>query len=256
MRKLFFFMLAMLVCSLEISAQIHTVKGTIFDATNNEPLVGATVAPIGGGQGVATDIDGNFVLRVPQGVKKAKITYVGYTPTTVELKDGMKVFLQSESAELDDVVVVAYGTATKESLTGSVAVVNSAEIEKRPVNTVTSALEGIAPGVQVSSSTTAGPGGAPSILISGINTVNGTNAPIYVVDGVIFNGSIADINPEDVESMSVLKDAASCALYGAKGANGVILITTRKAKSKGKVDVTLKINQGIYQRGDPFFYNI
>lgn len=86
MRKLFFFMLAMLVCSLEISAQIHTVKGTIFDATNNEPLVGATVAPIGGGQGVATDIDGNFVLRVPQGVKKAKITYVGYTPTTVELK--------------------------------------------------------------------------------------------------------------------------------------------------------------------------
>jgi len=253
MRKLFFFMLAMLVCSLEISAQIHTVKGTIFDATNNEPLVGATVAPIGGGQGVATDIDGNFVLRVPQGVKKAKITYVGYTPTTVELKDGMKVFLQSESAELDDVVVVAYGTATKESLTGSVAVVNSAEIEKRPVNTVTSALEGIAPGVQVSSSTTAGPGGAPSILIRGINTVYGTNAPIYVVDGVIFNGSIADINPEDVESMSVLKDAASCALYGAKGANGVILITTRKAKSKGKVDVTLKINQGIYQRGLPFY---
>lgn len=126
-------------------------------------------------------------------------------------------------------------------------------MKKRPVNTVTSALEGIAPGVQVSSSTTAGPGGAPSILIRGINTVNGTNAPIYVVDGVIFNGSIADINPEDVESMSVLKDAASCALYGAKGANGVILITTRKAKSKGKVDVTLKINQGIYQRGLPFY---
>ncbi len=236
-----------------MNAQNRTIHGVVIDAENNEPLVGATVMPIGGGQGVATDVDGNFTLSVPAKVKQAKISYVGYTTQTVELKDGMRVRLASSSTDLSDVVVVAYGTATKESLTGSVAVVNSDEIESRPVTNVTTALEGNAPGVRVSSSTMAGPGGSPSILIRGINTVNGTNAPIYVVDGTIYNGSISDISPEDVESISVLKDAASCALYGAKGANGVVLITTRKAKGTGKIDVTLKVSQGVYERGLPFY---
>ena len=253
MRRLFFIMMAVLACTLGIQAQTRTFSGTVLDATNNEPLIGVTVAPIGGGQAVATDVDGKFTIRVPQNVTKAKFTYVGYNPATVDLQPDMKVYLQNKDEQLGEMVVVAYGTATKESLTGSVAVVGEKEIENRPVNSVTSALEGMAPGVQVSSTTAAGPGGSPAILIRGINTVNGTNAPLYVVDGVIFNGSISDINPDDVESMSVLKDAASCALYGAKGANGVILITTRKAKNRGKVDVTLKVSQGIYQRGLPFY---
>ncbi len=253
MRKLFFILMAVLASTLGVMAQNRTYHGTVVDAANDEPLIGATVTPIGGGQGVATDIDGKFVLNVPANVKQIRVSYVGYTTGVVTLKDNMIVPLTSTAQNLDDVVVVAYGTATKESLTGSVAVVGAKEIENRPVNSVTAALEGLTPGVQVSSTTAAGPGGSPSILIRGINTVNGTNAPLYVVDGVIFNGSIADINPDDVESMSVLKDAASCALYGAKGANGVILITTRKAKNKGKVDVTLKVNQGIYQRGLPFY---
>ncbi|MBD5264921.1 MAG: SusC/RagA family TonB-linked outer membrane protein [Bacteroides sp.] len=253
MRKLFFILMAVLASTLSVMAQNRTYHGTVVDAANDEPLIGATVTPIGGGQGVATDIDGKFVLNVPADVKQIRVSYVGYTTGVATLKDNMIVPLTSTSQNLDDVVVVAYGTATKESLTGSVAVVGAKEIESRPVNSVTSALEGLAPGVQVSSTTAAGPGGSPSILIRGINTVNGTNAPLYVVDGVIFNGSISDINPDDVESMSVLKDAASCALYGAKGANGVILITTRKAKNKGKVDVTLKVNQGVYQRGLPFY---
>ncbi|MDE5713986.1 MAG: SusC/RagA family TonB-linked outer membrane protein [Muribaculaceae bacterium] len=253
MRKLFFIMMAVLACTLGAFAQTKTYKGTVVDASNNEPLIGATVSPIGGGQGTATDIDGKFSITVPTSVKVVRVSYVGYTTKEVELKEGMTVHLSSTSTELNDVVVVAYGTATKESLTGSVAMVNSEEIERRPVNSITSALEGSAPGVQISSSTVAGPGGSPSILIRGINTVNGTNAPVYVLDGVIYNGSISEINPEDVESMSVLKDAASCALYGAKGANGVVLITTKKAKNKSKVNVTLKVNQGVYERGLPFY---
>ncbi|MBD5281278.1 MAG: TonB-dependent receptor plug domain-containing protein, partial [Bacteroides sp.] len=212
MRKLFFILMAVLASTLSVMAQNRTYHGTVVDAANDEPLIGATVTPIGGGQGVATDIDGKFVLNVPADVKQIRVSYVGYTTGVATLKDNMIVPLTSTSQNLDDVVVVAYGTATKESLTGSVAVVGAKEIESRPVNSVTSALEGLAPGVQVSSTTAAGPGGSPSILIRGINTVNGTNAPLYVVDGVIFNGSISDINPDDVESMSVLKDAASCAL--------------------------------------------
>lgn len=208
--------------------------------------------PIGGGQGAAADIDGNFTLSVPSSVKKAKITYVGYHEQTVDLHDGMVVKLVSDAKMLDEAIVVAYGTANKESLTGSVAVVGAKDIEDRPVTSVTAALEGNAPGVQVNNSTGT-PGSAPSIRIRGFNSINGSNSPLYVVDGIVFEGSIADLNPADIESMSVLKDAASCALYGNRGANGVILITTKRAKTSGNVEVSLQIRQGIYERGLPFY---
>ncbi len=245
-------MMTLIVCSWTAMAQTRTYHGTVLDAESDEPLIGATVMPIGGGQGVATDIDGKFTLTVPAKVRQIQISYVGYTTVRVDLSDNMVVKLKASSTSLDDVVVVAYGTATKESLTGSVAVVNSDEIEKRPVTTVTAALEGNAPGVQVYNST-GSPGSNPSILIRGINTVNGTTAPLYVVDGVIFTGGMSDLNPNDVESISVLKDAASCALYGAKGANGVILVTTKRAKTVGVVDVTLQVKQGMYTRALPFY---
>lgn len=250
MRKLITFLLVLMMSGVCAMAQTHAISGTVLDAANQEPLIGATIMPIGGGQGVATDADGNFTLRVPQNVKTARVSYVGYNAVTVELKNHMIVYLEASSAQLEDVVVIAYGTASKESLTGSVAVVNDKEIEKRPVSSVTQALEGMAPGVQVNGSKST-PGGSPSILIRGINTVNGTTAPLYVVDGVVWNGGINDINPNDVENISVLKDAASCALYGSKGANGVVLITTKRAKNVGRVEVTLKVRQGIYQRGLP-----
>lgn len=208
--------------------------------------------PIGGGQGAAADIDGNFTLSVPSSVKKAKISYVGYHEQTVDLHDGMVVKLSNDAKMLDETIVVAYGTANKESLTGSVAVVGSKEIEDRPVTSVTAALEGNAPGVQVNNSV-GFPGSAPDIRIRGFNSISGSNSPLYVVDGVPYEGSIADLNPADIESMSVLKDAASSALYGNRGANGVILITTKKAKGAGKVEVTLTMNQGMYNRGLPFY---
>lgn len=152
MRKLILIMMTVFLCAaLELSAQTRVIHGTVMDAVNNEPLVGVTIQPIGGSgsNGTTTDINGVFTLRVPSSVKTAKITYVGYTPQVAELHDGMRVYLSSTSTDLNDLVVVAYGTATKESLTGSVAVVNSEEIERRPVNSITSALEGSAPGVQI-----------------------------------------------------------------------------------------------------------
>lgn len=253
MRKLFLLMISVIVGALGLSAQTATYHGTILDAVNNEPLIGATIMPVGGGQGTAADIDGNFTITVPSSVKKATVTYVGYAPKTVDLKSGnMTIYLESSATHLDDLVVVAYGTATKESLTGSVAVIGSKEIEDRPVTSVTSALEGNAPGVQVNN-TVGTPGSSPDIRIRGFNSINGVNAPLYVVDGVPYNGSISDLNPADIESMSVLKDAASAALYGNKGANGVILITTKKAKNVGKIDVNVQIRQGMYTRGIPSY---
>lgn len=250
MRKLFFIMMAVLACSFSALAQTNTYHGSVVDAANGEPLIGATVAAVGSTQAVATDLDGNFKITVPNTVKQVKVSYVGYNPMVVALKDNMTVMLQSSTQNLDDLVVVAYGTASKESLTGSVAVVNEKEIEKRPVSSVTSALEGMSPGVQVNGSTSV-PGQSPSILIRGINSVNGTTAPLYVVDGVVYNGSISDLNPNDVENISVLKDAASCALYGAKGANGVVMISTKRAKGVGRTEVTFKIRQGAYERALP-----
>lgn len=252
MRKLFLFLMTMILCSWSAMAQTRTYHGTVVDAENNEPLIGATISPIGGGQGVAADIDGKFILTVPAKVTQAKISYVGYKDQVVNLQNNMVIYLTSTSANLDDLVVVAYGTANKESLTGSVAVVGSKEIEDRPVTSVTAALEGNAPGVQVNNSV-GNPGATPQIRIRGFNSISGSNDPLYVVDGIVYEGTIADLNPSDIESMSVLKDAASSALYGNRGANGVILITTKKAKNAGKVDVTLQVRQGMYNRGLPFY---
>ena len=246
-------MMTLAAVSWSVMAQTRSYSGTVVDAANNEPLIGATVMPIGGGQGAATDVDGNFSLNVPSNVKSVKVSYVGYKEQTVPVQANMKIYLAASDTNLDDLVVIAYGTGTKESLTGSVAVVGAKEIEDRPVTSVTAALEGNAPGVQVNNSTGT-PGSSPSIRIRGFNSFIGTaQSPLYVVDGIVYDGSISDINPSDIESMSVLKDAASCALYGNRGANGVILINTKRAKGQGKVDVTLQVRQGMYTRGLSFY---
>ena len=252
MRKLLLVLMTLMAGVWTATAQNLTYSGTVVDASTNEPLIGVTVMPVGGGQGTVTDIDGDFKLTVPQNVSTATFSYVGYTSQTLKLASGMIVKMTSTTTNLNDLVVVAYGTANKESLTGSVAVVGAKEIEDRPVTAVTAALEGNAPGVQVNNSV-GFPGSAPDIRIRGINTINGVSSPLYVVDGVVFEGSIADLNPADIESMSVLKDAASSALYGNRGANGVILITTKKAKNSSKPTVNLQIRQGMYNRGLPFY---
>ena len=251
MRKLFFILMAVLASTLSVMAQNRTYHGTVVDAANDEPLIGATVTPIGGGQGVATDIDGKFVLSVPANVKQIKVSYVGYTAGTATLKDNMVVRLNSTSENLDDLVVVAYGTQKKSSITGAISTVDAEEIAKRPVSSVTAALEGTTPGITVTSNY-GSPGESPTILIRGIGTVNGSTAPLYVVDGVPMgiDANISDLNPDDIESMSVLKDAASAALYGNRASNGVILITTKRAKGE-KLSLNFRTSQGWYERAIP-----
>ncbi|MRY91458.1 TonB-dependent receptor plug domain-containing protein, partial [Parabacteroides distasonis] len=169
----------------------------------------------------------------------------------VAIKPKMRVVMKTDAEALDEVVVVAYGTAKKESLTGSISVVDSKKIEKRLTTSVTGALEGSAPGVQVNN-TYGEPGKAPSIRIRGFGTlVSGASDPLIVVDGVPFDGNIAELNSNDIASMSILKDAASAALYGNRAANGVVLITTKSGRGSDRPTITLQINQGIYNRGIP-----
>lgn len=211
-------------------------------------MIGASIKVVGTNTGTVTDVDGNFNLNVPAGAK-LEITYIGMNPQTVKASSNMKIVLTSDNKSLDEVVVVAYGTAKRQSITGSVAAVDAKDIENRIATSVTGALEGAAPGVQVNNSY-GEPGAAPKIHIRGVGTlVKDADQPLYVVDGTVFEGNIAELNPNDIESMSVLKDAASSALYGNRAANGVVLITTKRAKLSNKPTFNLQINQGIYERG-------
>ena len=167
----------------------------------------------------------------------------------VAVKPNVRILMKSDAELLDEVVVVAYGTAKRESLTGSISVVDNKKIEKRVTTRVTGALEGAAPGVQVNN-TYGEPGSAPSVRIRGFGTlVSEASDPLYVVDGIPFDGNMAELNSNDIESMSILKDAASAALYGNRAANGVVIITTKSGRNTNKPSITLQINQGIYNRG-------
>ena len=168
---------------------------------------------------------------------------------TIMAGRNVRTALDVDESGLDDVVVVAYGTQKKTSLTGAIASVKSEDISLRPTSSVASALEGKVSGVQVNS-TYGAPGSDPSIRIRGIGTVNGSTTPLYVLDGVPYGGNVSDLNPAHIESVSVLKDAASAALYGNRASNGVILITTKKGKM-GRLNVNLDIKQGTYSRGIP-----
>lgn len=236
-----------------VNAQVSKVTGNVTSEEDGLPVVGASVLVKGTTVGTVTDIDGNFTLtNVPSSAKTLVISFIGMQTQEVAVQPQVKVSLRSDAESLDEVVVVAYGTAKKESLTGSISVVDSKKIEKRITTSVTGALEGSAPGVQVNN-TYGEPGSAPKIRIRGIGTlVSGASEPLYVVDGVPFDGNISEINANDIESMSILKDAASAALYGNRAANGVVIITTKSGRNAAhKPSITLQINQGIYNRGIP-----
>ena len=250
MKKAKLFFSALFLClGLVLSAQNIQVRGTVTDASNGETIPAASIILKGTSQGVMADAQGNYTISVPRNGALVFST-IGYKTAEVAV-DGrttINVALQPDSEFLDDVIVVAYGTASRASLTGSVAAVNNETIEKTISSSVTAALEGAAPGVQVNN-TYGEPGADPSIRIRGFGSINGSNAPLYVVDGFIFQGSISDLNANDIESMTVLKDATSAALYGNKASNGVIIITTKKAKTEAKPTVTFTTNHGLYTRG-------
>ncbi|MBQ0052823.1 MAG: TonB-dependent receptor [Bacteroidales bacterium] len=229
-------------------AQNITVKGTVVDQSSNEPVPYASVVVEGTKTIATTDELGNFQINAPKSANLV-ISSIGYTTITVPVngKAEVKVVIAPETEALDDVVVVAYGTAKKESVTGAVATVKAEAIEQRPISSVTNALEGTVSGVMVNS-TYGEPGSDADVRIRGFGSVNGSNAPLYIIDGVPFGGNVSDLNPQDIESLTVLKDATSAALYGSRASNGVILITTKRGKTD-KVTVNASINQGIYARG-------
>ncbi|WP_262278846.1 SusC/RagA family TonB-linked outer membrane protein [Hallella absiana] len=225
------------------------VSGTVTSGDDGEPVVGAAIKVEGTNTGTVTDVNGHFQLNAPAGAKLV-VTYIGMKPQTVKAGGNMKVVLQNDNHTLDDVVVVAYGTAKRQSITGAVTAIDAKDIEKHVTTNALEALEGSAPGIQVNS-TYGEPGSEPQIRIRGIGTINGSNDPLYVVDGTIYNGNISDLNPNDIASMSVLKDAASAALYGNRAAAGVVIITTKSGRGAGKSNVNLTVNQGWYRRGIP-----
>lgn len=245
MKKLFLLLLAVISISLCASAQTRTVTGTVIDASTDEALIGASVVATGETKGVTTDASGMFSLRVAASAKTLTVSYVGYQTQTVNITAGqMTVRLEPDNALLDPVIVVAYGTQKKSSFTGSAATVGSAEIEKTQVTNPLNALAGRVTGLQLSNASGAPGSGTPVMRVRGFSSVNTTaNAPLIIVDGTPFSGDISSINSNDIESMTVLKDAASNALYGARGANGVILITTKRAKL-GEATVTVDAKWG------------
>lgn len=250
MKKLFLLLVAVLSIGLCASAQTRTVTGTVLDASNDEPLIGASVTAGTSAQGVATDYDGNFSLVVPANVNTLTVSYVGFEPQTVAITSGpMTIRMQPATHVLDDVIAVAYGTAKKSEYTGAASVVKADQLENALVADVTSALTGKVSGVQTFSST-GQPGSNPSVRIRGTGSINASSSPLYVVDGVPYSGDVASISAQDIEAMTVLKDAASTALYGARGANGVILITTKRG-SEGKARVTVDARWGANSRAVP-----
>ena len=250
-RKLMLLMTCLFIGIGLASAQVSKVTGTVISEEDGLPVVGASVVVKGTTNGTITDMDGKFVLtNVPSSAKTLMVSFIGMKTVETKLVDGATIYLKSDAELLDEVVVVAYGTARKESLTGSVSQVNNKTIEQRVATSATAALEGAAPGVQVNNSY-GEPGAGPSILIRGIGTITGSTTPLYVVDGVPYDGNINDISAHDIEAISVLKDAASAALYGNRAANGVVIITTKTGRNAGRPSVSLKINQGFYNRGIP-----
>ncbi len=213
------------------------VTGKIVDETG-EPIIGATVKVQGSSVGTVTDIDGNFALPSVPKEGTLTVTYVGYKSQTVK-PDGrsqIELILKEDHEQLDEIVVVGYGVQRKSDVTGALAHIDSKQLTEMPVKNALEGMQGKTAGVDITNSQR--PGTVGSISVRGQRSINASSAPLYVVDGMIIqNGGIDNINPQDIESIEVLKDASSTAVYGARGANGVILVTTKKGK-EGKVSIS------------------
>ncbi len=225
-------------CGLPSLAQeLLRVNGVVLDQQSN-PMIGVTVRPDAGSGGVVTDLDGKFVIQVKRGAKLT-FSYLGYRNTTIAASPQMKVTMQEESKVLNDVVVVGYGVQRKSSVTGAISQVKAEDMEHRTISDANQALQGKTSGVQVIT-TSAAPGSTPTVRIRGFSS-NVSSSPLYVVDGVRTT-NIAGLDPNDIASMEILKDAASAAIYGAEAGNGVVLITTKKGTTgSGKISYNFQL---------------
>ena len=256
-KKIFSVMLTLVLGMSMAFAQTRTVTGTVTSAEDGQPVIGASVFVKGATNvGVVTDLDGKFVLNgVPTSATTLVVSSIGMITKEVPVAAVVNVVLDADSEVLEEAVVtIAYGAAKKSTLTGAISQVNSESIQTRPASNVATVLEGSVSGVQVNS-TYGAPGDDPSIRIRGFGTINGDASPLYVLDGVPFSGNVSDLNPADIESITVLKDAASAALYGNRASNGVILITSKKG-SQGKLNMSIDVRQGTYSRGIPEYSRV
>ena len=256
MKKRLTMILACLFLSLGMALAQTAVTGTVVSQEDGQPIIGATVRVVGASAGAVTDADGKFSISMPAGHNKLKVTYVGMVDQDVTVKgNSVRVVLAPDETNLDEVMVVAYGTAKKSAFTGSAAVVKSDDIAKISSSNAMSALSGKVSGVQINSATGAPGQESFSIRIRGISSINAGNDPLIIVDGAPYNGDINNLNQNDIASMTVLKDAASAALYGARGANGVVIITTKNGR-EGTSSITVDAKWGANTRGVEFYNTV
>lgn len=245
-RKLLITLTVMLGACLSAFAQQLQVTGTVKDHTGN-PVAGATILVEGSTTGTTSNADGSYSITASSDATLL-VSFIGYQPQQIAVagKSRIDITLKEDSQSIDDVIVVAFGTAKKEAFTGSATVIKSDDIAKSQQSNVAQALAGKVAGVQLTNSS-GQPGAAPDIRIRGFSSLNAGNSPLWIVDGMPYSGDLNNLNPNDIESMTVLKDAASNALYGARGANGVVMITTKKAKSKDAI-ITVDAKWGVNSR--------
>ncbi len=227
-------MLFAVFAQVDLYAQ-SSISGKVVDSAG-EPVVGATVAYDGGSKGTATDLSGSFSIAAPAGTELV-VSFIGYEKSYAKLTQGVSITLNQDENQMDEVVVIGYGSVKAKEITGSVGIVNMDDVASASVTSIDQALEGRVTGLSVVSSD-GQPGSESAIVIRGVGSMSGDAGPLYVIDGFPQESSdFAQLNPEDIESMVVLKDASSTAIYGSRGANGVILITTKRGK-EGKPTIT------------------
>ncbi|RAU83930.1 SusC/RagA family TonB-linked outer membrane protein [Pontibacter arcticus] len=253
MRKILLLNLALLLCLINQAwAQSHTVSGTVTDATTGQGLPGVGVTVNGSSVGTYTSANGAYTINAPSGDVTMLFKFLGYQTQEIALdgRNTLNVQLAEDTRALNEVVVVGYSTSTQESFTGTAKVISAAKLESKSVSNVSQALAGEVAGVRVVN-TSGQPGTVATIRIRGLGSVNGNRDPLYVVDGIPFSGSLNSINPADIASTTVLKDAAATAIYGARGANGVVLITTKTGKGQKsyiEADVNVGTNMNLLPR--------
>ena len=233
-------MLLVLLVSTTVSAQKQNFSGTVVDATG-EPVIGASVVQKGTSNGTITDMDGRYTISADAG-SRLVISFVGYNSQEVRAEQGQRIVLTEDTQVLDDVVVIGYGVQKKSVVTASIAKVSSEDLAGKAPVRMDNALKGLAAGVNVTSNS-GQPGEGSRIRIRGNNSINSSSDPLYIVDGMPIEGGLDFVNPNDIESIEVLKDAASGAIYGARAANGVVLVTTKKGRL-GKAEINYNFNMG------------
>ncbi|HDJ32495.1 MAG TPA: TonB-dependent receptor [Bacteroidetes bacterium] len=247
----------LLMGGLTLFAQTRQVSGTVISAEDNQPIPGVSVYVKGTTVGTITNINGEYTLDVPSNATDLVFSFVGMKSLELPITGPViNATLEPDVLGLEEVLVIAYGRIRKESLTGSASVIDSKAIESRSLSSVAQVLTGSAPGV-VTTSGSGQPGSSPDIRIRGVGTLNTSADPLIVLDGAEYSGSMSSINPMDIESITILKDASSTALYGSRAANGVIIITTKKGKKGGEfLQVNFKAQGGLIDHALPYYPSV